>query len=227
MNSEELKDVFREDVVDTELPYLWTDDEVFRYMDAAYRMFVRKTVGISDITSTEATVVTVTQGEAFSDLHPSVLRIMSARLESTDEPIRVINMTDVENMTADDYKLQRSLRLDDTPGKIKYMIIGAEKDKARWVQVPEVDDAVNLHVYRLPLTHIVDGNHTLSEVSEDNHTYLLYWMKHLAYLKQDAETFDRAKSNENRNEFLAYCEQCRAEWERYKHKNRVVQYGGL
>lgn len=226
MNSNDLYDAFREDIVDTALPYLWLEDEAYRYMDAAYRMFVRLTGGISDFTS-DATSVTITAGEANSDIHPSILRIMSAFKLSDEQDLTIINMVDNLTTESDDYfQLMRSIRSTAT-GPVRKMIIGAEQNKARWINVPEVDDEVSMHIYRLPLTHVTDGNHTLSEVSADHHIYLLDWMKHLAYKKQDSETFDKSKSDECEVNFRNYCAQVKAEWERYKHKTRVVQYAGL
>lgn len=226
MNSNLLYEAFREDIVDTAKPYLWSDDEVFRYMDAAYRMFVRLTVGISDFTS-PITQVQIVAGEALADIDSSILRIMSANKESDESDLTIINMVeDATTESADYFQIRRSIRSTQT-GAVTKMIVGAEKNKVRWVNVPEVDDVVNLHVYRLPLTHIVDEDHTLSDVDEGHHIYLLDWMKHLAYKKQDAETFDRGKSDEFEGTFRAYCAQVKAEWERYKHKTRIVEYGGL
>jgi hypothetical protein len=53
------------------------------------------------------------------------------------------------------------------------------------------------------------------------------WMKHLAHEKQDAETYDRGRSMEFRDKFLAYCDQAKAERERREHKYRTVAYGGI
>lgn len=225
MNSNDLYDAFREDIVDTALPYLWLDDEVFRYMDAAYRMFVRLTGGISDFTS-DATVVEISAGEALADLHPSVLRIMSANKASDEQDLTIINMVDEATTESDDYfQLLRSIRSTQT-GAVRKMIIGAERNKVRWINVPEVSDTVNMHIYRLPLVHVTDGSHPLDEIDDDHHIYLLDWMKHLAYKKQDSETFDKTKSDDAEETFKKYCAQVKAEWERYKHKTRIVQYEG-
>jgi hypothetical protein len=225
MNSGELLVAYRDDIVDVALPYLWSDDEAFRYMDAAYRMFVRLTGGIADFTS-DATVVDIVAGEAVADISPSILRIMSANKASDEQDLTIINMVDEATTESDDYfQLLRSIRSTKT-GAVRKMIIGAEKNKVRWVSVPEVADTVNMHIYRLPIDHITDDSHTMSDVDEEHHTYLLDWMKHLAYKKQDAETFDKTKSDEAEASFRAYCAFCKAEMERYKHKTRVVEYGG-
>ena len=107
------------------------------------------------------------------------------------------------------------------------MVIGSEVGKVKWVSPPAADDVALLQVYRLPLTHIVDGTHTLSEVNEDYHIHLLDWMKHLAFLKQDSETHNKRASDEHRAAFIQTCAEAKAEMDRYRSKVRTVQYGGL
>ncbi len=226
-NSGELLDFFRTQVVDTEVPYLWSDEECFVYMDAAYRMFVRLTGGIADFSS-EATRVALTEGEEDVYLHPSLLRIMTAERASDSVEVEVINQTDLPILMGDDdYKSFRTLVRKNSAGSVRYLLTGRERNKGTVYQIPEADDELILSIYRLPLTNIVDETHTLSEVDEDHHIYLLDWMKHLAYAKADSETFDKGKSTEFEVKFRTYCEQCKNEWNRYKHKNRVVQYGGI
>lgn len=226
MNSDELLTAFRSDIVDVATPTLWSDDEGFRYADAAYRMFVRLTGGISDFTSA-ATVVDIVATEATSEISPSILRIMSANKLSDEQDLEIINMVDESTTESDDYfQLLRSIRSTAT-GPVRKMVIGAERGKVRWVSVPEVDDTVNMHIYRLPLEHIVDGTHLMDDIDEDHHPYLLDWMKHLAYKKQDAETFDKSKSDQCEASFRTYCSQVKSEFERYKHKTRVVQYSDV
>ena len=77
MNVLELYDQFRSDVVDVIKPTIWSDDDVFRYMDDAYKMFVRLTGGIADFTSDFARVNIVT-GEKVGEYDKRILRIMKA-----------------------------------------------------------------------------------------------------------------------------------------------------
>jgi len=107
------------------------------------------------------------------------------------------------------------------------MVIGSEVGKVKWVSPPAADDVALLQVYRLPLTRIVDETHTLSEVNEDYHIHLLDWMKHLAYLKRDSETYNKRASDEHRAAFIQTCAEAKAEMDRYRSKVRTVQYGGL
>lgn len=230
MNAQELYDQFRSDMVDTAQPYLWSDKDVARYMNDAYRMFVRLTGGIADFTS-DFSRLTITAGEATSPMDSRVLRVMEAYRMSDEAKIEVINQTDMTFSQGTDYGKTRPLFLDSTPGPVRYMIIGAQRKVVKWVQVPEADDVAQLFIYRLPEVSLdpesPDMDFAFDEVGEEHHTHLCLWMQHLAYRKADAETFDRGRSDEYGKLFESYCKLATAEWERYKHKTRVVTYGGI
>lgn len=226
MNTNELYDAFRSDVVDTARPYLWSDVEAYRYMADAHRMFVRLTGGIADFTS-DACSVTCPANERDVTLHPSVLRVLSAERQSDSMPVKVINFTDMPVITEVDYGRQRQIYNDTTPGPIKYLLIGKQRGIARVVHVPTEEETLLMSIYRMPLL-VADGpDKEIVEVDEEHHIHLLDWMEHMAYKKQDAETFNRAKSDEKGAAFQSYCDQVKREWERYKHKTRVVRYGGI
>lgn len=226
MDSSELYDRFRSDVVDVAKPYLWSREEVFGYENAAYRMFVRLTGGISDFTSV-ATAAPIIAGDPVGILHPSILRIMDAQRRSDGGKIEILNSTDIGRRSTSDYGQVQTLKLDLVQGPVRYGVIGMQKNVIRWMQVPAVDDVADMVIYRLPLGMITDDDQELTDVEEDHHLYLLDWMKHLAYKKQDAETFDKEKSEKAELDFRNYCFAVKAEIERYKHKNREASYGGI
>lgn len=226
MTAYELFDHFRSNTRDVSPAYFWTDEEVWMYMNAAYRMFVRLTGGIADFTS-EATEVSIVSGVAEAELHPSILRIMSAYRRSDEVEIEIINPTDLGRIRSSDYGQIKQIYLDTTSGPVRYMLLGGQKNLVRWVQVPAADDTADLMIYRLPLEQITCGEQELTEVEEDHHLYLYDWMEHLAYLKKDADTFDPNGAALAEARFRKYCAEVKAEWERYKHKHREVAYGGI
>ena len=226
MDSSELYDRFRSDVVDEAKPYLWTDTEVFGYMNDAYRRFVRLIGGISDFTS-EAAAVDMIAGDPLGRLHPSILRITQMQRRSDQGDIKIINFTDIHKLTKADYGMVSPLKLDSTQGIVRYGVIGMQQDIIRWINIPEVDDVGDMMIYRLPFDTITKEDQEFTDVKEDHHIHLLDGMKALAYNKQDADTFDKTKANDAEAAFEAYCKWVRAELERYKHKNREVAYGGI
>lgn len=227
MNSTELLDLFRKDVKDTALPYLWSDDEVLAYMNDAYYMFVRLTDGVPDFSNDAVCKLTTTALQASDDLHPSIMTIRMATRESDGTEIRIINAQDVRNLSSNDFGVIRSINMNTTPGRVSYGVIGMEQDTIRWVQIPDVVENIRLLVDRLPIEVINDFDMEFSDVKPHHHIHLLKWMKHLAYNKQDSETFDKARSEKEKKDFELYCSMAMQEKERYKHKVRVVSYGGI
>lgn len=230
MNLGDLCTLYRREMSDTARPYFWKDEEVREYAADSYRMFVRLTGGIADFTS-DATLVDVVAGEAIAELDDSILRIMGASLVSSGEPVQIINLTDLQTAAKDDYGIVRRLMNDKTPGAVRYMVIGRQRHVAQLVQVPEANDQLQLDIYRMPLDTIAtDGSNDdfeFDEVGKEHHRHLVMWMRALGYNKHDADTFDPIKAGTFDAKFREYCAQVTAEWERYKHKNRVVSYGGL
>lgn len=227
MTSDELYDLFRKDVVDTARPYLWSDDEVYAYMNDAYYMFVRLIGGIPDFTTTAVCTVTATANQQYADIHPSILVIRQASLAPNGEAVRVINAQDTESLSDEDFGVLRRINNSTSKGKVRYIVMGMEQDKIQWINIPDVNYTVKLIVDRLPLSIIDTPGQTFDGVKPHHHLKFLNWMKYLAYNKQDAETFNKAKAVEEKAIFESYCAFARAEKERYKHKVRVVRYGGL
>lgn len=226
MNAGEIIDTFREDVVDVALPYLWSRDEAWRYLNDAYRMFVRLTGGIQDFTSA-ATEVEIVAGDPIGALDPSILRILSAQKRSDNGGIQLVNYTDLGKTVGTDYGRPYSLSLDSRTGDVHSGVIGMERNKIRWINVPAADDTVDLIIRRLPLNTLVNDTDELTDVDEEHHLALLHWMEYRAYLKQDADTFDKMKSDACKALFEGYCRFVTSEIERYKHKARSVAYGGI
>lgn len=227
MTSDELLDLFRKDVVDTAQPYLWSDAEVYAYMNDAYTMFVRLIGGIPDYLTDDVCLVTASAGEPYSETHPSILRFRGAHLEATGDTVRIINAQDMEQLQDEDFGILRRLSNVNQRGKVRHMVIGRQQNTVQWVSTPDTDYEVRLLVERLPLNTITDGGQNFADVAAHHHLHFLKWMKYLAYSKQDAETFDKAKADFNRADFENYCDFAKREKDRAKHKVRVVRYGGL
>lgn len=225
MNAGELFEHFRGDVFDTKTPYLWSDDEVWRYMLDAYRMFLRLTGGVADFSS-EATQVAVSTGEASADLHPSVLRIMSAYRESDGNDVKIINQTDIVAKAIDYGPLVRNINKP-VPGAINEMVIGKQKDTVYFAALPTTDDTIQMSIYRTCLVTELNEDSKFDDMDDDHVIHLTAWMKRCAFKKDDVEIQNLPKSQEYEAEFRAYCEQVKSELARKQHKTRVVAYGGL
>lgn len=217
MTSNELLSTFRREMRDTVEPYLWASEDVYRYIDDAQKMFCRLTDGISDATTPEVVDIAVAIGDTWLDLHPSILKIRSAHRASDGRPVTVLNYEDLPTL---------GLRFDGTSGDLCTVIAGMEEDKLRLTKLAIAADTLRLLVFRLPIVDI-DGADQELEIPSQHHYHLLEWVKSLALLKQDAETFDKAKSEEHEGRFRAYCARAKQEQQMKRHKVRVVRYGGL
>lgn len=226
MNAGELLAHWRSEVSDQAAPFLWSDDEALLYMLDAYRMFVRLTGGVADYTG-DATRIDVSTGSAETPISRSVLRIMKAYMLSDGRDVRVMNQTDLTAQADTDYgTILRNLNAP-RPGTVREMVIGRQKGLAHFTAIPEEDDTIQMSIYRLPAETALDESSELTDVDDEHHLHLVSWMKHRAYRKHDVETLDLDKSEKFEKEFRAYCAFVKKEWERLKHKNREVQYGGI
>ena len=224
MTSDELYELFRSEIDDDVAPHLWSDFEVWSYMNDAYKQFVRLTGGVADISSS-ITEIDIVADEATTEVSKKILKYREARLVSTGRKLTLINYTDTERPTLD-YG-NAATDSDTQPGEVHSMIFGEQKGLVRWVQVPLVADTVKLSVMRLPLDKITGDGQEFVDVDEEHHESLLLWMKARAHMKQDAETFDKGRAQDFRAQFEGYCGRVREEWERHKSKPRVIAYGGI
>lgn len=225
MTPAELYERFRSNVVDTERPYLWTDDEVYSYLDAAQQMFYRLTQGVGAVMT-----VDFSAGDTFAPISDRILKIRRAALTSDGRPLELVNFEQLESTSrGDDYGSSASrspLQLDATAGPVKAVVLGMVDYQLRLVPIPDADGTLELVVERAPLEDIVESSVEF-EVPSAHHLYLLLWAEHLAYSKQDAETVDKTKAELRKVAFEAYCDMSMGEKNRRKHVPRSIAYGGL
>lgn len=224
MNSTELLDKFRLEVFDTADPYLWSDDEIFEYMDDAQKMFCRLVEGIPDSTSS-ITQISYAAGDVWAPIDPKVLKIRKVYKLSNYDNVQFINFEDIGHNITEDYRRPMYDELDDSTGEVRQIILGMEMDQVRLVKIPIAADTLQMIIYRLPLTDITGTGIDL-EIHQQHHVHLIHWMKFRAYSKHDAEAFNKGKAEEFEAKFVAYCKQARIEQETRKHKPRTVMYGG-
>jgi hypothetical protein len=227
MTAGELVALFRAYSGDTAPPYVWSDVELLLFANDAYFMFVRLTGGVPDLLSDDACLVQAQAGNPYSDLSSSVLVVRQATLEPSGEAVRVINAQDVEHLNDEDYGVLRRINTSSMQGKVRYMVVGMQPGVVRWVNVPDVQYDVRLLVDRLPLKSITSLSQSFTDVAEHHHLHLAKWIEHLAFSKPAEGADDPKRSEAAKMAFEQYCYQAKLEKERYKHKVRVVRYGGI
>jgi hypothetical protein len=231
LTPQEVLEEFRTQVDDEAPPYLWSDDSAFRYLVDAQDLFCRLTGGISDRQTAAICQVAVTASQPYAAFSPYVLRIRSIWLNTAKRAATIVSEGDLPNLPVRDYGTTfgwgRGLFLDDTDvGEVDWAILGIQENKIRWLRVPNASDTALMHVYRLPyprLTSVEDANCPPLEIGEHHHLHLVKWMKHLAYSKEDAETYDKKLAADNEALFRAYCTDAKKEIVRQRHKTRIVK----
>lgn len=210
--------LLRRELNDVALPTLWSDDDLYTYLDDAQKMFCRLTDGIADSSNAAVTKLNFAIGAAWLPLHPSILKIRSGYLVSSGLDINIINREDMPNLR---------LLFDGGAGPVTRLIIGMEENRARTHPVASIADAIQLSVFRLPIDTIAAGGSVEYEIADQHHRHLFLWAKHLAYSKQDSQTVDRAKDVQFEEAFHTYCEKVALEQQNKRHKLRSVSYGGI
>lgn len=216
MDSTGLLARFRNEMVDNELPYLWSDEEVYGYVDSAQTRFCKLTGGLGDVSSavTRLAVSTATDWVNISQL---ILKVRDAYLLGDGMPIKVINYEDMPTA---------GFRFDGMTGRVRFLVLGLEPGRARLYPFPVEALSIQLVVDRLPLKSIDDADQKL-EVADQHSDGLMMHIKHRAYSKQDAEAFDRGRAKDYDEQFQGYCANATRERARAIHKPRQVVYGGL
>lgn len=218
MNSTELLELFREEMSDTQAPHLWSDALLFAYMNEAQEMFCRLTEGIEDSSTADVCRLAIAPAADWYPISRKILKIRQATRSDTGTQIRLINAEKAP---------QEGVRFDGRPGPLKALVTGLEKHKLRAWPLPSEAVTVELSVFRLPLDRITGNGNQDFEIDEQHHMALLMWMKHRAYGKEDAETFDRRKADDWEARFRLYCEQAKEEQVRARHVPSTVAYGGI
>lgn len=223
MQIQDLITLFRKQVSDLEAPYLWDDDEVLEYVVDAQDTFVRLIGGISDLGfNPETQVLTdlpLTAGNPITPLPDYVLHTRSGRLLGAKRNIDFVDPSDLgQYIRFNDYGNAATLYLDDTATGPVQCAIKADDTVVRWYMVPSEDDICRCHIYRLPYPRIEDQEDEL-EIQAMHHPHLVMWMKHRAYSKEDAETYDANLAALNKVAFEDYCAAAKLEAERRRGKS--------
>ncbi len=218
MNAGDLLQHFRYEVDDLEDPYLWSDDEVFEYMTDAERMFCRLTEGIEEARLPQICQLSVVPGTDWYAVSPLILKL---RWATRGDNGRTITVSNPEKLALDGIAFDSG-----TGGPVRALVAGMSKGVLRAWPMPNETVTINLGVFRLPLTPLT-SEVSAFEIDEQHHIHLLSWMKHRAYNKHDADTYDPKQAEKYETVFRNYCFKALAEQERARRQVGTVIYGGI
>lgn len=188
MNVADFLAAFRADLQDEEQPYLWSDQELVRYLNAAVQEANERALLTEDRSTTAVCVIPLQAGVATYALHPSVLQVKRVTLRG-----RPLDETSIESLDRE-YRNWES-----HTGHPRRFIFeqasGSMPPQLRLVSTPVAADVLNLTVYRGALKPLCEDRDTEKpELPVRFHEQLKDWVYRCAYLKQDAETLDKAKA---------------------------------
>ena len=190
MKVAEFIEAFRDTVADREVPPFWSDTQIVRYLNEAVQEACERAKLIEDRLTPAVCTVTLAPDVSTYQLHPSVFEIKRATLRG-----RPLDETSVEELDDDcpgweNWKGSPRLFIFDQAS-------GARPASIRLVRIPTQADTLSLTVYRGALNPLTATNGTAKpELPERFHERLKDWVYRCAYLKQDADAFDKSKAIE-------------------------------
>lgn len=194
MNVEQFIAAFRSDMGDAAVPYLWSDEDIVRYLNDAVNEAATRAFLIEDNTSTACCTITLEPGQSTYPLHDSVVAVK--RVTFAGKPLTASSVEDMdETDTAWEAK---------TGAQPQRFIANGAVTEIRLYPEPTVAGTLSLTVYRTPLQELsADVDTGAPEIKTVYHERLKNWIYRCALLKDDAETFDRARANDYEARFAA------------------------
>ena len=225
----ELLDIFRSDMDDThdadEDASLWSEDEVYSYMNEAQREFFRRT----DYFPAVDTGIVVTADDPLVAIPlEAYTQIRKVRLETDGRGVRLRNYVEVNGSDLeDDYGVTFiSGHWEDLTGTPSIIITDLVKDKGRLVPIPTANDTLEITGFKFP-TNIITCNSTAFEITEEHYIRkLVYWMRKLAYEKHDSQTFNAALSKDFEDKFDSFILDAMSTIKKATRRVGNTRYGG-
>lgn len=181
---------FRSELSDNETPQAWRDEEIVAYLNEAVQEACERSYLIEDRSTASVCSVALVAGTNTYDLHQSVFQIKRVVFRG-----RPLDEASVESMDAhwDAWETRE--------GQPRWFIFeqsgGASPARIRLVPTPTEAETIALTVYRGALVPLSpDPGSDKPELHERFHARLKDWVYRCAYLKQDADTFDKMRAVE-------------------------------
>lgn len=231
MNVQELLDELRygilhdrSDRISGSSDYLWTDQTLARYINEAQRRFAKRGLVIRDATTAEVVNVAIEAGITQYDLHPSVLAVISARIEDETTDLGRVGHSLLDTYrtpTSDVWDLSEFSTL--PPGKplcftTDEAVVEDDNGSMSTVSMrlypePSSDwdaETIKLRVIRMPLEDItINDPGAYPEIPTDHHLEMLDWAAYLALRIVDDDAGNPKRAAEFANSFEAHVVEAR------------------
>lgn len=177
---------FRLEMADNAAPYLWSDEEIVAYLNDAVNEACLRARLIEDSATPAVCVLPLVAGQSTYELHKAVFDIRRVTFNG-----KALGMSSVE---AED---ENDLTWESRKGSEPLRVIVSGTNRIRVVPEPTEPVSLGLTVYRTPLKDLsADIDSASPEIPLVYHPRLKDWAYRCAYLKQDAEAFDKSAADD-------------------------------
>jgi len=236
MTPAELVSLFRLAVDDTDAnDPLWSVAEVDSYLDEAQKQFARKTDYFSDASTVAIVNAAITAGDPWVTLSPRITKLRSAQLSVNNSKVTPVTFAQMEEQpnTADTYgtpyDFRNGYQWQSATGVPRFIVTDMERSKGRLAGIPVISETLVMSVYRLPLVDITSTTAAFEIVEAEYQRGLLFYMKFLAYSKNDVDTFQQGLADRALAEAEAFHLSVKRDTTRrlFSSHNGTVRYGGF
>lgn len=196
----------------------WSNEELTRFIDEAYSKAVRGSFLIKK--SEDAFNIDVVAGTSIYNIDPLILDIKSLTSDTSGRQLQQLEYEDLECIP----------KWRDKTGTPTSYVIDESDNTLRLYPKPVDIDILHPIYYRLPLKKLEWCRNTDSlEIRDEYQLDMLDYAAHLAYNKDDANTFDPTRSDKFLVKFIRNFGHTSAygEVRRRRSRLRTVRYGGL
>jgi hypothetical protein len=188
----ELLDMLRELLDDETHPYGWTDSYLVRAIGKGEEQIARRTYYLVDGGTASICNLSIIVSQASYALHSKVLQVKEIRIGSADIPLTQRNRDELNETYPGWWNVYGTPEayITEKPGELTL-----------W-PTPQSVDVASILVARLPLNSLTMSGGISPEIRGYDDE-LLMWGAHVAYLKHDADTYDKELAQDFEDKFTA------------------------
>lgn len=221
---EDLIAAFRSDVDDATSvdgsDNLWSDTDALRYANAAIDKTAKETLSLHEVLT-----LTLTASQPLVVLPRRVLHIRGARLGSNNLPVRELNLNEHPHGIDDDYGHtvpSASALFSSPPGTPRWYVRDYDP-RGLYLCPASAEDDTLIAQCSVTVEEALLEDDDFPFTDSDDTELVLLWMKRMAYLKHDAETYDMQRSREYEEQFFARARDRRSESSSFKRRPGTVR----
>ena len=234
LDTSDIFSLLRLELDDKELPgngdssfSLWSNEELYHYIDDAQREFARDTLCLSDASTFGA--VPITADDPWVAFDSRIVELRRVYLNSTGNVVEFMTLNDFErggNYPGDYGQMKLNSSWKQSSGIPSIIITDMETGKGRLYPIPNADDSLEMLVYREPLEEIEDSSTDL-EIDPKFRRALVHGAAMLAYAKDDVETFNKDAISTHLQLWTRAKEEARSFFRKKTRRAPVTTYGGI